>query len=316
MIHLILSTSLGFAETEDKGYYNETEISKASTLFAEASKISAPQFAKAESTIRQHAGIIKDMETNIALLNDTDLETWFSQNQKYMLGYRLQVSKHATMLTEDYDTEFSSAMNRAIEGLEFDGTLEVCEAQAIHAMMGAAPKCDGTSFSTQLAKSMDNDPTLQAAIESINAIPWPEAKVTLQSMPIVEITGAAAYIDLNTFVRQMMGERMKEHQRWLEQQNDALVEGLETGDKEAFKKAEQNRVLYLDRLSTDGQVLFEALQKYAAKRGKKNPVVQSIGFCGNLEELGGCEGTDATNEVIALLKSDRHWIKLQTKAGL
>jgi len=316
MIHLILSTSLGFAETGDKGYYNETEISKASVLFAEASKISAPQFAKAESTIRQHAGIIKDMETNIALLNNTELETWFSQNQKYMLGYRLQVSKHASMLTEDYDTEFSSAMNRAIEGLEFDGTLEICEAQAIHAMMGAAPKCDGTSFSTQLAKSMDNDPTLQTAIESINAIPWPEAKVAIQSMPIVEITGGTAYIDLNTFVRQMMGERMKEHQQWLEQQNDALVEGLETGDQEAFKKAEQNRSLYLDRLSSDGQVLFATFEKYAAKRGKKNPVVQSVGFCGNLEELGGCEGTDVTSEVIALLKSDRYWLKLQTKAGL
>ena len=316
MIHLILTASLGFAETEDKGYYNETEISKASALFAAASKVSAPQFAKAESAIRQHAGIIKEMETNIALLNDADLETWFSQNQKYMLGYRLQVSKHATMLTEDYDKEFSSAMNRAIEGLEFDGTLEICEAQAIHAMMGAAPKCEGTSFSSSLAKTMDADPDLQAAIDSINAIPWPEPTVNIQGMPIVEITGAAAYIDLGTFVRQMMGERMKEHQRWLEQQNDTLVEGLEMGDKEAFSKAEQNRELYLDRLSTDGQVLFETFQKYATKRGKKNPVVQSVGFCGNVDELGGCEGTDVTDEVIALLKSDRYWVKLQTKAGL
>ena len=65
MMYLILSTFIASADPSEKGYYNETEISKASTLFAEASKVSAPQFAKAESAIREHAGIIKTMETNI-----------------------------------------------------------------------------------------------------------------------------------------------------------------------------------------------------------------------------------------------------------
>ena len=59
MMNLILSTFMAFAEPSDKGYYNETEISKASTLFAEAAKVSAPQFAQAEANIREHAGIIK-----------------------------------------------------------------------------------------------------------------------------------------------------------------------------------------------------------------------------------------------------------------
>ena len=231
--------------------------------------MSAPQFAKAESTIREHAGIIKTMETNIALLNDDELNAWFTQNQKYMLGYRMQVSQHASMLTADYDKEFSNAMNRAIEGLEFEGTLEVCEAQAIHAMMGAAPKCDGTSFSKTLATTMDADETLQTAIASINAVPWPTPQVVTDSMAIVEVTGSNGYINLHTFVEQMMSQRMQQHQRWLEQQNDSLIEGLETGDKEAFAKAEANRNLYLERLSADGDTLFVALQKYADKRGKR-----------------------------------------------
>ena len=316
MICLILSTLVAFADPSDKGYYNETEISKSSMLFAEASKVSAPQFAKAESTIRKHAGIIKQMETNTAILNDEELKTWFTQNQKYMLGYRMQVSKHASMLTEDYDKEFSAAMNRAIEGLEFDGSLEICEGQAIHAMMGSAPKCDGTSFSKTLAKAMDEDETLQTAIASINAVPWPTENVSSQSMPVVKVTGTDGYINLNTFVDQMMSQRMKEHQQWLEQQNDSLIEGLEMGDKEAFKRAEANRLLYLERLSADGDTLFMALQKYATKRGKKNPTVSSFGFCGNVDELGGCQGTDVTAEVISILKSDRYWAKVQSKSGL
>ena len=316
MMYLILTTFMASAEPSDKGYYNETEISKASTLFAEAAKVSAPQFAKAESSIREHAGIIKQMETNIAILNDTELKVWFTQNQKYMIGYRMQVSKHASMLTADYDKEFSEAMNRAIAGLEFDGTLEICEAQAIHAMMGSAPKCDGTSFSKTLAKTMDEDEALQSAIGSINSVAWPTVTISAQSMPIVEVTGADGYINLHVFVEQMMNQRMQQHQRWLEQQNDSLIEGLEMGDKEAFKKAEANRNLYLNRLSADGEVLFIALQKYADKRGKKNPVVASVGFCGNIKALGGCQGVDVTDEVIALLKSDRYWVKVRSKSGV
>ena len=316
MMYLILSTFTAFAEPTDKGYYNETEISKSSVLFAEAAKVSAPQFAKAESTIREHAGIIKQMETNIAILNDDELKTWFTQNQKYMLGYRMQVSKHASMLTADYDKEFSDAMNRAIAGLEFDGTLEICEAQAIHAMMGAAPKCDGTSFSKTLAKTMDEDEALQEAISSINSVPWPSVNISAESMPIVEVTGSSGYINLHTFIEQMMNQRMQEHQHWLEIQNYSLIEGIESGDKAAIKKAEENRTLYLKRLSADGEVLFVALQKYADKRGKKSPIVASVGFCGNIEALGGCQGTDVTDEVISMLKSDRYWVKVQSKSGL
>ena len=54
MMYLILSTVLANADEAAQGYYNETEISKASTLFSEASKVSAPQFAQAESNIRSH----------------------------------------------------------------------------------------------------------------------------------------------------------------------------------------------------------------------------------------------------------------------
>ena len=189
----------------------------------------------------------------------------------------MQVSQHASMLTADYDKEFSDAMNRAIEGLEFEGTLEVCEAQAIHAMMGAAPKCDGTSFSKTLAQQWKTKRCNRPSPVSMLFLPTPQ--VVTDSMAIVEVTGANGYINLHTFVEQMMSQRMQQHQRWLEQQNDSLIEGLETGDKEAFKKAEANRKLYLERLSADGETLF-ALQKYADKRGKRTLSSPLLAFVG------------------------------------
>ena len=65
---------------------------------------------------------------------------------------------------------------------------------------------------------------------------------------------------------------MQMHQQWLEQQNDALIEGLETGDKEAYAKAEANRNMYLQRLSADGeQIFWTALQNMRIKEERNTP---------------------------------------------
>lgn len=316
MMYLILSTVLANADEAAQGYYNEAEISKASTLFSEASKVSAPQFAQAESNIRSHTVIIQNMEQNIALLNDTDLQTWFANNQRYMIGYRMQVRKHAYMLTEDYNTEFTNAMVRAIENVEFEGTVDVCQAQAIHAMMGAAPKCEGTSLSKSIAKTMDSDAELKSAIASINGVPWPTPNITVEQKTPTVVTGTENFIQLDIFVDAMLSERMSQQQRWLERQNDGLIEDLENGDKQALAKAEANRQEYLNRLTADGERLQDALIQYAKKRGKKHPTVNSMGLCGNVAEMGGCSGNDITQEVVELLKSDRYWVKIQAKSDL
>jgi hypothetical protein len=316
MMYLILSTLVANAEDASKGYYNEIEISKASTLFSEASKVSAPQFAQAESNIRSHTVIIKNMEQNIALLKDDELQAWFADNQRYMIGYRMQVRKHASMLTEDYNTEFTNAMVRAIENVGFEGTVEVCQAQAIHAMMALGPNCEGTSLSKNIAKTMDSDAELKSAIASINGVPWPTPNITIEQKSPQTLTGTENFIQLDIFVDTMLKERMVQHQQWLERQNDDLIEDLENGDKEAFAKAEANRQEYLNRLTDDGDILQQALIQYAKKRGKKKPVLNSIGLCGNVKEMGGCSGKDTTTEVVELLKSDRYWAKLQAKSDL
>ncbi len=315
MMYLVLSISLSQAE-EAKGYYNETEIQRNSQLFVEASKIAAPQFTQAESNIRGHAEVIQQMEQNLALLNDDLLTTWFTDQQRQMIGYRIQVSNHATMLTNDYDTEFTKAMYQAIENIPFEGSITVCEAQAIHAMMGTAPKCDGTSLSKEIASNMDNNTELRKAITEINAISWPTIDLQTSPQAPSAVTGTQYVVDLHAFSEVFLQERIAGHQQWLESQNDSLIEGLESGDTEAMQKAQANREAYLARLTADGTQLIEALNTYAVKRGKKHDMLNDFALCGNINELGGCKGTDKTQELIDLLKSDRYWAKVQSKSGL
>ncbi len=316
MTPLILSAFITFADTPTLGYYNETEISKSSVLFAKSAEVSAPQFAKAESTIRQHATIITKMEQNVALLNDDALQESFTETQRRMLGYRLQVSKHATMLTDDYDTEFTAAMNRALTDLTKEGAIKPCEAQAIHAMMGAAPKCEGTSYSKIIAESMDSDAALQSAIEAINSVPWPTVEISTQLQAPKSITGLDNYIQLDVFANTFLKQRIQMHQRWLESQNDKLIEGVESGDQSAIEKAQQNREAYFERLNADGEQLNALLTAYSEKRGKKHEVLNSLSLCGTVQELGGCSGNDVTQDVLNIMKNDRYWTKLQAKHSL
>lgn len=315
---LFLTAVLSMAHAEDTsvGTYNDTELARQSTLFAEASKISAPKFATAEGNMATHSKIIQAMEINLALSGLTETPDWYQSNLRYMLGYRQQIAMVVNQLTTAYDTEFTAARDRAIESIEFDGEIKACEAQSIHALMGSAPKCDGVDLNKAIAQKIDADQTLNTALSTINAQEWPSPKVTTDTMEPKSITGSTHYIQLEDFSATMLQGVLQSHQRWLEQQNDSIIEGIESGDPDAIKLAKSQRQEYLARLASDGDKLAQALTIYGAKRAKKTPYLSSLAICVNHRDLGGCSGTDVTSEFITLAKSDKYWLKAQKKSGL
>ena len=308
--------SMAHADDESVGTYNDTELARQSTLFAQASKIAAPKFATAEGNMANHSQIIQAMEINLALSGTTETPDWYQSNLRYMLGYRQQIALVVNQLTTAYDTEFTAARDRAIESLDFEGVIKPCEAQSIHALMGSAPKCDGTDLNKMISTKIDADETLNAALSSINAQVWPSPQVTVDTMTPMSVTGNTHYIQLEDFSAAMLQGLLNSHQRWLDQQNDSIIEGIENGDPEAIKLAKSQRREYLTRLAADGDKLISALTLYGDKRAKKSPYLSSLGICVNHRDLGGCSGTDVTSDFIQLAKSDKYWIKAQKKSGL
>ena len=299
----------------EPAYYSSIQIAQNSVLFANASETSAPKYTEAEQNIRKYSKTLSAMEFNTAFLQDDGLSTWFIYNQKRMIGYRIQISRHVSFMTEDYDKEFSSAVQRAIESLNHDGELKKCEGSQIQAMMGAAPRCDGTSVDKDISALIDNDSTLKTALDEINAIKWPEPQVESKEQPVTPITGTEYYIDLQNFSAVFLQNSITEHNTWLNQQTDSIIEGIESGDPESLKQAEAFRKTYSERIATDGTNLISTFQAYSEKRAKKNAKLKQVGFCGNVTELGGCAGEDVTDEMMNALKLDRKFLKMMSKAG-
>ena len=82
---------------------------------------------------------------------------------------------------------YFTGMERAIESLDFEGTVGVCEAQS-HAMMGTAPKCEGVSLSKTISQSIDNDEVL---INTLNdKLLMVEATLQQNTIEAFPITGS------------------------------------------------------------------------------------------------------------------------------
>lgn len=303
------------AGTPDLAYYSSNEVAKNSTLFAKAAEVSAPQYSQAEQNIRKYSKTLSEMEFNTAFLQDDGLSQWFSYNQKRIIGYRLQVSRHVSLMTEDYDKEFSSAVERAIESIAFEGTVKKCEGNKMQAMMGSAPKCDGKSLDKDISNIIDNDQELKTALDEINALKWPESQVEEKEQSVTPITGTEYYIDLYVFSTKFLQESIDSHGNWLEAQTDSIIEGLESGDSDSIKQAEAFRKAYNKRIAADGKKLISTFEVYANKRVKKNDKLGTVGFCGNVKALGGCTGQDATAEMMEFLANDKKFLKSLTKAG-
>ena len=315
MLPSLFLSLISASHAGEPAYYSSIQVAQNSVLFAQASEVSAPKYSEAEQTIRKYSKTLSAMEFNTAFLQDDGLSTWFVYNQKRIIGYRIQVSRHASFMGEDYDKEFSAAVDRAIETLNHDGELEKCEGSQIQAMMGSAPKCEGTSVDKDISTLIDNDIALKTALDEINAIKWPEPQVESKEQPVSPITGTHSYMDLHSFSSVFLQRSRTEHSTWLEQQTDSIIEGLESGDSESMKQAEAFRLEYSERIASDGKKLISTFQGYAEKRAKKNAQLKEVGFCGNVAELGGCVGEDVTDEMITYLKLDRKFLKTMKKAG-
>lgn len=303
------------ADSVPLAYYSSNEVAKNSALFAQAAEISAPQYSQAETNIRKYSQTLSEMEFNTAFLQDDGLTKWFQYNQKRIIGYRLQVSRHVSFMTDDYDKEFSAAVKRAIADIGFEGEVKKCEGNKMQSMMGSAPKCEGKSLDKDISSRVDNDQELKSALAEINALEWPTSQVEERQQAVSSITGTTYYIDLYAFSSKFLQDSIDSHDRWLEAQTDSIIEGLEAGDTEAIKQAEAFRTSYNERIAIDGKKLISTFEIYANKRVKKNDKLGNIGFCGNVKALGGCVGQDVTNEMIDFLSNDKKFLKALHKAG-
>lgn len=311
---LFLSFQINTAQAEES-YYSHNAIAQHSKLYSESSKVSIPKNTEATAIMSKHNQILKEMEYSVATLNQDVLTQSYAENQKAILEYRLKTQTHIQNIVQAYDAAFVNAMNQAITDLAFEN-LSLCEGNAIQAMMGAGPSCSGTEVSMQIAAKMDQNSELKDALDGINELAWPQANLQITAQPVLPITGTEYYVDVYEFGSYLLNEQLIAHQKEYQANLNGIMLELETGDEQAIETAKKFREAYLTTLTADGEKLRIALESYALKNAPKDPRLSQIGFCGNVSELGGCQGTDLTKEMIQSLQDNKKWQKALKKSGL
>ena len=86
------------------------------------------------------------------------------------------------------------------------------------------------------------------------------------------------------------------------------------GDKEAIKKSKAYVSNYRSKCQAEGDKMMAILQLAVKRKAKKDKRLNALGVCSTDSELGGCTGTDITNDVISIMMADRKIVKALKKA--
>lgn len=292
-------------------WYDPDEVAAHSTVFAAASQELAPRYEALEDALRDLGPAVADLELGTLLAGDRlaeDTRAYAESVRRAAVAAHVAAQAHVDFIQDGYARVFGDALNRAIEANGDAATIVECRrGGGIASMMGRGRHCEGTDLNATLARAMDADPELAAAVAEINARPWPEVQVTGAPQPVQPLTGTGSWVQLATLARALWQERLDRRADELDRALAPLEEGIEAGEPAALARASELRADYEAALAADGEVLLALVEEALSRKARKGG--GDVGFCVNPVALGGCPGADRTDEIIALVADDRRVVK-------
>lgn len=301
----LLSTAAAEAPT---GHYHPNDIAAASTVFAAAAESVGPRYEAAAGTLKKVGGGLELLELGALSMGDrapAGLLDWMESARRQAAGERLQLQAHVNLMGEDYSTEFGAALERVLKTQ--GGGLVECGATGIAAMVGGK-NCPGEDANARIAAAIDQDATLQAAIQSIGAIEWPGVSEPRKEWAVVPLTGSENWVQAGALVRALVPARLETHLDDFDRALSKVLEDDSRSEDERLAEAKAARARYTEALAADGAVLFEAMT-VSLEKGAKKGAPARVGLCANAPVLGGCAGTDVTRDVVGFLRNDKKFQK-------
>ncbi|MFT4625548.1 MAG: hypothetical protein ACI8PZ_004216 [Myxococcota bacterium] len=296
------------------GFYHPNDIAGESTLFAKASAGSTAPLEAANVSLTRLSAALVAYEESLDLLGDRAPAAERERLDQLRIDYNRKFAKlqaFADAVIEDFDAEFTGAMERALAA---HGSADVCERlvpagralPGMPARMEKNPACTGDDLNPTAAAAMDADPVLQQAVAEIVAITWPA--VDLDAAPQTTVGPSDRWIDVRTFVGAVAREGLREIARADARDraefemsiaegasNDELAQYV-TEAKALTARTAAARAAVAAPLLTAAEGVLE---KWAAK-GQP-----ATGWCANPATLGGCTGEPAPSEVVQALVDDK-----------
>ncbi len=293
-----------------EAWYDPDAVAASSELFVSFAQQMGPWYDDLQDRVTRASIGLEGLDTAVALAGahaDEELKAYAQQLRKQAAHQYLQVQRFADVLAEDSEQTFGAAMVRALEDLGIEA--EPCQPRSA-VMIGpnrgaGGGDCEGRDISAELATRMDADAELQAAVAEILALDWPGFEVAGTAQVVLPLTGTGRYVQLDQAADALMEDRLDALARSLEDQlaplEDRLAVGAE-GAEEALSEAEGYRSQYDRAVAAEGERLLAALERGL----RKHP---DVGVCANPAAFGGCEGDDATAELLPLLVEDKKVLK-------
>ena len=296
------------------GHYYPAEIAAQSALYARAAEQAGGTFEARSAEASTRAAALLEYELGLDLLGDrapaAERVAHAALEQQYNRELAT-VEAFANVLMEDFDTEFTAAMARALEahpGEEQECAGQVPVGRAIPGIPQRTqdnPDCVGEPLSATLAAAMDADPALATALEEILAIEWPVfSEVSEASAPI----GAGDWASVTAVVRLKAADELVRIDREDELARTEFAAAVEEGATQEQLEAMVADAHALDartaslRADVGGPVLDLA----EARLGRHGA---APAWCARPPALGGCTGADRTRETVEILKADRKFLR-------
>ena len=296
------------------GFYHPIDIAGESTMFVDAAEQSTKPMEALNRTLGGLSAALIAYEEALDLLGDAAPDDERERLTQLRTEYNrefAQLQAFADAVVEDFDAEFTSAMERAMRP---HADAQVCERMVaagralpgMPARMEKNPACKGEDLNAAIAAAMDADPALKQAVSEITSATWPT--VDLTPTPQAPVGPTEAWIDVRSFIGALAGDRLRQISR--EDDRDraefemSIAEGASKEELARYvQEAEQLTLRTAQARAEVAAPLLESAEAVLEKWSSKGK--PATGWCVNPAVLGGCSGAAADADLVQALIDDK-----------
>jgi ElaB/YqjD/DUF883 family membrane-anchored ribosome-binding protein len=298
---LCMSTALA-----GSAHHHPDDVAGSSVLFAGAAKAMGPAFAEVQSEIARLGRAADSLSRGTAMLGPrapAGADAWSQDVRKQVSGQFVRLQRHVDLIQQDYGQVFGAAYEAALASVPGAASSTICKDRGL---MHRGPPCQGINLSPAIAKEVDRDANLAHDLDEISDLPWPAIGIGAHSLPVVPLTGASHWLQLDALAQRVAAQALETIDDDLTRTLDRIEDDLAPGTAPYVEAAQAAREVHDAALTELGTHLLQAVDA-ALDRGRGAPEV--LGLCVNPTALGGCPGEDITAATLDWLQQDKRFLK-------
>ncbi len=289
--------------------WHPADVAAQSVLFDRLSARQAAVFEDRNRSAAQLSAALRAWRESIEALGERAPAAEREAMAAAELDYNRQFARlqaHADQAVGETESTFGVALDRAIRAMNV--TDEPCE--ATRPVGGVAlpgmpmrteknPSCSGDDINSAIAKRLDQDPDLIRFVEAELAADWPA--LALAPVAMAPVGDGARNASVSAFLHAAAAAAMRAVDKSDDSERQKAGLDLATAEEAAMMVDVARGIAARTAAARAGVAdpLFQAADKVFARWVKDGE--PGVAWCAHPSGLGGCTGTDATDDILRRL---------------